>query len=107
VAILGEDSYGRLRCSPKLAQLLWRTGMALTKDILQELETYIAHSFDLQGRGLFDRSDIQRNAQIAYDSQVLQRFLWRLRESPDEEVRRDLAEYLDYVAFDAAQQAVA
>ncbi len=107
VAILGEDRYGRLRCSPKLAQLLWRTGLALTKDILQELETYIANSFDLQGRGLFDQDDVHHNAQIAYDSQVLQRFLWRLRDSPDQEVRRDLAEYLDLVAFGTAQQAVA
>jgi hypothetical protein len=105
--ILGEDRYGRLRCSPKLTQLLWRTGLALTNDILQELETYIANSFDLHGRGLFDPHDAHHNAQIAYDSQVLQRFLWRLRDSPDQEIRRDLAEYLDLVAFGTAQQAVA
>jgi len=107
VAILGEDRYGRLRCSPKLTQLLWRTGLALTNDILQELETYIANSFDSDNRGLFDPHDVHRNAQIAYDSQVLQRFLWRLRDWPDQEVRRDLAEYLDLVAFGTAQQAVA
>jgi hypothetical protein len=107
VAILGEDRYGRLRCSPKLAQLLWRSGLALTNDILQELETYIANSFDPHNRGLFDPIDAHHNAQIAYDSQVLQRFLWRLRDSPDQEIRRDLAEYLDLVAFGTAQQAVA
>jgi hypothetical protein len=107
VAILGEDRYGRLRCSPKLTQLLWRTGLALTNDILQELETYIANSFDSHNCGLFDSNDAHHNAQIAYDSQVLQRFLWRLRDSPDQEVRRDLAEYLDLVAFGTVQQAVA
>ena len=107
VAILGEDRYGRLHCSPELAQLVWRTGLALTKDILKELETYIANSFDKDGRGLFDATDAQRNAQFAYDSQVIQRFLWRLRDSSDEELRRDLAEYLDVVAFGTAHQAVA
>jgi len=107
VAILGEDRYGRLRCSPKLAQLLWRSGLALTNEILQELETYIANSFDSQNHGLFDPNDAHHNAQIAYDSQVLQRFLWRLRDSPDQEIRRDVAEYLDLVASGTAQQAVA
>ena len=107
VAILGEDRYGRLHWSPKLGRLVWRTGLVLTKGILQELETYIANSFDRSGRGLFDANDVQHNAQIAYDSQVIQRFLWRLRDSSDEELRRDLAEYLDVVAFDTAHQAVA
>lgn len=106
-SILGEDRYGRLRCSPALTRLLWRSGLVLTRDILHELETYVANSFDLAGQGLFDPRDAQSNAQIAYDAQVLQRFLWRLRESPDSELRQELSEYLDIAAFDTAQQAVA
>lgn len=106
-ATLGNDAYGRLRCSPGLAQLLWRAGLVLTKDTLQEIETYVANSFDLTGRGLFDPANAQRNAQIAYDSQVVQRFLWRMRESPDLDTRRDLAEYLDHLALEGMQLAVA
>jgi hypothetical protein len=106
-AILGRDQVGRLRCSPELARLLWRGGLALTRQTLHELTLYIANSFDEHGRGLFDTCDPQRNAQIAFDAQVVQRVLWRLRESADDELRRDLADYLDQTALAAAQQAVA
>ena len=107
VAILGHDQVGRLRCSPDLSRLLWRGGLALTRQTLHELTLYIANSFDEHGRGLFDASDPQRNAQIAFDAQVVQRVLWRLRESADDDLRRDLADYLDQTALAAAQQAVA
>ncbi len=107
VAILGDDCLGRLGCSPQLARLLWRGGLALTSQTLQDVTTYIANSFDERGQGLFAPYDAQRNAQIAFDAQVVQRVLWRLRESTDNELRRDLAIFLDTLAMTSMQQAVA
>ena len=107
VAILGEDCLGRLRCSPELARLLWRGGLVLTSQALQDVTTYIANSFDEHGQGLFAPYDPQHNAQIAFDAQVVQRVLWRLRESADGELRRDLALFLDTAAMTSMQQAVA
>jgi hypothetical protein len=107
VAILGDDYLGRLRCSPELSRLLWRGGLALTTQTLQDLTTYIANSFDERGQGLFAPYDPQLNAQIAFDAQVVQRVLWRLRESADGELRRDLAIFLETVAMAPMQQAVA
>jgi len=52
-------------------------------------------------------NDSWRNARAAFDAQVVQRVLWRLRESDDGELRRDLAEYLDRTALASGQQAVA
>lgn len=106
-AILGPDQIGRLRSSPDLARLLWRGGIVLTTQTLQELTAYIANSFDAQGRGLFDPYDPWRNARAAFDAQVVQRVLWRVRDSDDGELRRDLAEYLDRIALASEQQAVA
>jgi hypothetical protein len=106
-AILGDDYMGRLRCSPALSRLLWRGGLALTSQTLQDLTTYIANSFDERGQGLFAPYDPQLNAQIAFDAQVVQRVLWRLRESADGDLRRDLALFLDTDAITASQQAVA
>jgi energy-coupling factor transporter ATP-binding protein EcfA2 len=105
--ILGFDRLGRLRSSPELARLLWRGGVVLTTQTLHELTAYIANSFDECGRGLFDPHDAWRNAHIAFDAQVVQRVLWRLRDSDDRELRRDLAEYLDRIALTSDQQAVA
>lgn len=105
--ILGPDQLGRLRCSPDLARLLWRSGIALTTQMLHEVTTYIANSFDTHGRGLFDPDDAQRNAQIAFDAQVVQRMLWRLRASPDDALRGDLTDYLDRLASVAWRRAVA
>jgi hypothetical protein len=107
VALLGEDCLGRLRCSSELARLLWRGGLVLTSQTLQDVTTYIANSFDERGQGLFAPYDPQRNAQIAFDAQVVQRVLWRLRESADVELRRDLALFLDTAAMTSMQQAVA
>jgi len=107
VAILGDDYLGRLRCSPELSRLLWRGGLALTSQTLQDLTAYIANSFDESGQGLFAPYDPQLNAQIAFDAQVVQRVLWRLRESADSELRRDLAIFLDTAAMTSIQQAVA
>jgi hypothetical protein len=106
-AILGVDRLGRLRCSPELAGLLWRGGVVLGTHTLHELTAYIANSFDERGQGLFDPIDPHRNAQIAFDAQVVQRVLWRLRDSDDSELRRDLADYLDALALTSERQAVA
>ena len=58
-----------------------------------------------------DALDPQHNAQLAFDAQVVQRVLWRLRLSDDLGLRRDLAAYLDRLPFmaepQAEQQAVA
>jgi hypothetical protein len=107
MALLGDEYMGRLHCSPELARLLWRGGLALTSQTLQDLTTYIANSFDEGGQGLFAPYDPQQNAQIAFDAQVVQRVLWRLRESTDNELRRDLALFLDTAATTSMQQAVA
>ncbi|NOK60547.1 MAG: 5-methylcytosine-specific restriction endonuclease McrBC, GTP-binding regulatory subunit McrB [Chloroflexi bacterium AL-W] len=105
--LLGPDCLNRLRCSPELAQLLWRGGVVLTTQLLEELTTYIANSFDEDGTGLFDVQDRLANAQIAFDAQVIQRVLWRLRGSSDVELHQDLINYLDRMTMMAWQQAVA
>jgi hypothetical protein len=107
VQILGSDQLLRLRSSPELARLLWRGGVVLTTQTLHELTCYIANSFDEYGVGLFDPHDVWNNARLAFDAQVVQRVLWRLRDSDDLELRRDLATYLDRLAFYNGQQAVA
>jgi hypothetical protein len=104
VAILGPDFVSRLHSSTELQRLTWRVGFALMKQNLDELTIYIANSFDAAGRGLFDPNDAEQNARIAYDAQVVQRVLWRLREVDDADLRRDLAEYLDRIAQTEAQQ---
>ena len=105
--ILGGDAVARLRCSPELGRLLWRGGVVLTTRALQDLTTYIAASFDEHGRGLFEPSDPHINAQIAFDAQVAQRILWKLHDTADEELQRDLARYLDRLGPSGWQQAVA
>ena len=106
-AILGASEFSRLRPSERLAQLLWRAGQVLLRPTLNELEMFVANSFDEHGDGLFDSYDRQSNAQIAFDAQVIQRVLWRLRLSDDMELRQDLAAYLDQLALAADRQAVA
>jgi hypothetical protein len=106
-AILGPEQLSRLRCSPELARLLWGGGLVLTTQSLHELTTYVANSFDEHGRGLFDPHDPWRNALLAFDAQVIQRVLWRLRDSDDGDLRRELADYLDRLALTGGHQAVA
>ncbi|HEU5100255.1 MAG TPA: hypothetical protein VFU22_14605 [Roseiflexaceae bacterium] len=107
LAILGRDRFARLGPSPDLSRLLWRGGLVLTSQTLHELTTYIANSFDARGQGLFDPYDPLRNARMAFDAQVVQRVLWRLRDSNDGELRRDLANFLDAIALTSMRQAVA
>jgi hypothetical protein len=105
-ALLGPE-VGRLRASPELARLLWRGGIVLSSRTLRELAAFVAGSFDELGRGLFDPADALRNARVAYDAQVVQRVLWKLRDSDDAELRYDLIRYLDRLAPEGLQQAVA
>jgi hypothetical protein len=107
VAILGPEVVARLHSSPELQRLTWRVGFALKRQNLHELTLYVANSFDERGRGLFDPRDPERNARIAYDAQVVQRVLWRLSDTDDGNLRRDLADYLDRLALTETQQAVA
>lgn len=107
IKILGPQQITQLRCSVPLSRLLWRAGIVLSQQTLQELTIYIANSFDEDGNGLFDAQNVWRNAQIAYDAQVVQRVLWRLRNSEDSELRADLANYLDTLSFQNDHLAVA
>lgn len=107
IQILGAEQFSRLRASPELSRLLWRAGATLSSQTLHDLTTFIANSFDAHGRGLFDHHNPLRNAQLAYDSQVVQRVLWRLRGLADADLRRDLNDYLDRMAPVAPHQAVA
>src|SRR5262245_9567830 len=86
-AILGANEFSWLRPSFGLAQLLWRAGEVLLRPTLNEVEIFVANSFDERGVGLFDPHDQQSNAQIAFDAQVVQRVLSRLRLSEDLELR--------------------
>lgn len=97
-AVLGFEQVARLHYSSELALLFWRSGQVLMKEALDELTRYIANSFDSDGRGLFDPTSSLRNAEIAYDAQVIQRTLWRLYASGDDELRNDLKKYLARLA---------
>ncbi|NWG21307.1 MAG: hypothetical protein HXY39_13415 [Chloroflexi bacterium] len=92
---IGVTALNRLNCSEALAGMLRRAGIPLTQRTRQELTLYVANSFDEHGQGLFDAEDALRNAQIAFDCQVAQRVLWRLRDTPDDQVRVFLTSYLD------------
>jgi hypothetical protein len=105
-ALIGAE-VGRLRPSPELARLLWRGGIVLSSRTLRELTLFVAGSFDELGRGLFDPADPLNNARVAYDAQVVQRVLWKLHDSDDAELKHDLAAYLDRLAPEVVQQAVA
>ncbi|HEU5090836.1 MAG TPA: hypothetical protein VFT99_25470 [Roseiflexaceae bacterium] len=94
----------RMRPSPEVGRLLWRDGRALTSRQLNDLTIFVANSFDVDGSGLFHQEP-HRNAQIAYDAQVIQRVLWRSQHSGGEQIQRDLAEHLERLS--RPQQAVA
>lgn len=82
--IIGSTQWSRMGCSEPLAVALRRAGMALTHRLRQDAMLYVANSFDAEGRGLFDPDDVLRNTQIAFDHQVVQRLIWRLRDVPDQ-----------------------
>ncbi len=82
--IIGSTQWSRMGCSEPLAVALRRAGMALTHRLRQDAMLYVANSFDAEGRGLFDPDDVLRNTQIAFDHQMVQRLIWRLRDVPDQ-----------------------
>ena len=71
-AILGRRDLCKLGLLSDMTRQL-RTGtMSLSQMLYQQLLVYVANSFDSEGHGLFDPSDPQRNAQIAYNTQLTQ-----------------------------------
>lgn len=80
--ILGDDALARLRPSAAARMLLWQHGIPLSERNLDAVTMYVANSFDAAGCGLFDPHDRFRNAQLAYDLQVLQRSSWQLGNQP-------------------------
>jgi hypothetical protein len=91
VGILGRGT--RLAPSAALTRALWRSGLRIGAAVNQDLLIYAANAFDRFGGGLFD-ADARRNAQIAYDTRLVQRVVRRLK--PDQLLlRRQLAELVD------------
>jgi hypothetical protein len=90
-AVLGAEQLTRLHCSPGLARLLWQGGIVLGGAALTGITLHVANSFDRHGRGLYDPGDPLRNAQQAYDAQVIQRVLWRTRHVVEPELRAAIA----------------
>lgn len=72
-AILGRRALHKLRPSSEMTRRLRAGAASLNRVLRQQLLVYVANSFDREGRGLFDPNDPQRNAQIAYDAQLMQR----------------------------------
>lgn len=89
-AILGRHELLRLGPSPDLTATLWRGGVLLTRQIVEGIVAFVANSFDGDGRGLFDRDNALRNAQIAYDAQLVQRALSRI-DTQHTDLRRRVA----------------
>ncbi len=107
ITLLGSDALARLRSSNALGKLLWRSGTVLLQRHLRDQLIYVANSFDAAGNGLFDRHDRMRNAQIAFDAQVVQRTLWQLRAADDAILRDDLHAYLSAVSGSVTHLAAA
>jgi hypothetical protein len=76
--ILGRRGLRDLGPSPEVARQLLAGGAALSQSLRQHILAFVANSFDDEGRGLFAPTDPRRNAQIAYDAQLVQRLLWRV-----------------------------
>jgi len=71
-AILGSRELRRLGPSAAIARRLPDSGEVI-RQLADTIIAYVANSFDGDGHGLFDPDDARRNAQIAYDDQVVQR----------------------------------
>ncbi len=75
--LLGGRAVRTLAPSAAVAARLLAMGAPISRTLREDSLSYVANSFDSDGRGLFDPTNPQHNAQIAYDAQVLQRLLWR------------------------------
>jgi hypothetical protein len=75
--ILGHETLNNLRPSASIRHALWQNGLALHGPMLHELTLAVANSFDQYGHGLFDPQNPYRNAQIAYDTHLIQRLRWQ------------------------------
>jgi hypothetical protein len=76
--LLGPEQVGQLGPSSQIQEAIWESGLPLYGHMLQGLTVAVANAFDEQGNGLFDPSDRLRNAQNAYDTQLIQRVRWRV-----------------------------
>lgn len=77
-SILDRRVAGQLGPSPEVAAALLEGRVPISRALREDTLAYVANSFDSEGRGLFDPGDPQRNAQVAYDAQIVQRLLWRI-----------------------------
>ena len=91
--VLGHDVVETLRPSPALDRALWHEGQIVNRVQHEAILTFVANSFDHDGRGLFEPNDPLHNAQMAYDAQVAQRVLWQMPDRAD--ARRRLATFCD------------
>ncbi|MBX0327134.1 hypothetical protein K2Z83_05495 [Oscillochloris sp. ZM17-4] len=85
-AILGARELRRLGPSAAIARRMPDSG-AIIRQLADTIIAYVANSFDGEGHGLFDPDDARRNAQIAYDDQVMQRAYDQIA-PPDQRLRR-------------------
>jgi hypothetical protein len=76
--ILGRSAVRRLGPSAELSAALLEGGVAPSRSLREDTLAYVANSFDAEGRGLFEPADPWRNAQRAFDAQLIQRLLWRI-----------------------------
>jgi energy-coupling factor transporter ATP-binding protein EcfA2 len=77
-AILGRRTARALGPSAELAAILLEARIALPRNLREDTLAFVANSFDSDGRGLLDPADPRRNAQLAYNAQIVQRLLWRI-----------------------------
>ena len=78
-AILGRRALHKLRLLPETSHRQLRGAVPLNRLLHQQLLIYVAHSFDRDGHGLFDPHNPERNARIAYNTQLVQRMLGRTK----------------------------
>ncbi len=77
-AVLGGRGLRALGPSPEVARSLLRGGVTVDGEMRGQALAYVANSFDGEGQGLFDPTDPERNARLAYDAQLVQRLLWKI-----------------------------
>ncbi len=70
--ILGRRGLRKLGPLSDVTRQLRAGAASLSRVLRPQLLVYVANSFDREGRGLFDPNDPQRNAQIAYNTQLTQ-----------------------------------